>query len=99
MTRRTVIDLGMATAAMVAFAGVVMLTTRRAHAESVTLDQAKEILRLRYSELCSAPMPPGDALPQALNQAIVADPATWGPWVAWWNEIHTKYRKAGCGNA
>lgn len=92
-------DCGMAVFAIVIFLAILAGVTHRSHAESVTMDQAKEILRLRYTEICSAPMPRDGALPKALNEAVVADPATWGPWVAWWNEIHAKYKKAGCGDA
>jgi hypothetical protein len=59
----------------------------------------KQILRLQYSEVCSTPLPKGDALPNALNEALKADAKTWLPWVLWWNEMHAKYAKARCGDA
>jgi hypothetical protein len=59
----------------------------------------KQILRPQFSEVCSTPLPKGDALPNALNEALKADAKTWLPWVLWWNATREKYEKAKCGEA
>jgi hypothetical protein len=70
-----------------------------ARAESVTVDQAKNILRLQYSEFCAVVKKPPSALAEALNQSVAQDPKTWLPVIAWWNAICEKYKAAGCGDA
>lgn len=59
----------------------------------------KHILRLQFTEVCSTPLPKGDALPNALNEALKADAKTWMPWVLWWNATREKYERAKCGEA
>ncbi len=72
---------------------------RDAWAEEPNSEYLKQILRLQYTEVCSTPMPKGDALPNALNEALKADAKTWLPWVRWWNEMHAKYERGKCGDA
>jgi hypothetical protein len=73
--------------------------SRDAWGQEPNSEYLKQILRLQYTEVCSTSLPKGDALPNALNKALEADPKTWLPWVLWWNATREKYEKARCENA
>lgn len=101
MSRRAWWDFAVCIAAAAAFAVAMSFTTHRAHAatDDELREFMKDVARQRYTEICSASMPKGEALPKALNEAVVADPATWAPWVLWWNDVVAMRKKAGCGDA
>lgn len=100
MTQRTK-DAGMCVFAIVIFLAILGGVTHRAKAatDDELREFMKDVARQRYTEICSAPMPRGEALPKALNEAMVADPATWAPWILWWNDVVSMRKKAGCGDA
>lgn len=96
MTRRAVIEIVLIIAVFILSCCWI---DRQARAESVTLDQAKEILRLQYTEFCATVRKPPQQLVDAINAAMKEDPNTWLPVVLWFNAISEKYAKAGCGDA
>jgi hypothetical protein len=59
----------------------------------------EQLLNYRYSEVCVIPLPRSQALPEALQEAVKLDAATWMPWVIWWNALQEQRKKAGCGDA
>lgn len=78
---------------------VVGWLARDAWAQTTPRYYDQQLLNYRFSEVCSTPLPKGDALPNALNEALKADAKTWLPWVLWWNATREKYEKGRCGDA
>lgn len=101
MNQRTKTDAMIAGLCIVVFIAITLGATHKARAASddEVREFMKNVARQRYTEICAAPMPKNEALPKALNEAVVADPETWTPWVLWWNDVIAMRKKAGCGSA
>ena len=68
-------------------------------AESVTVDQAKEILRLQYTQFCADVKPPPKSLVEAVQTAAQAGNTDAQIAFMWLARILERYEKNGCGNA
>lgn len=78
---------------------ILLVASCALRAEEPNSEYLKQIIRLQYTEVCSTALPKGDALPNALNEALQKDAKTWLPWVLWWNATREKYEKGRCGDA
>lgn len=70
-----------------------------ARAESVTVDQAKEILRLQYTEFCATVRPPPAALMTAVQEGAKAGNTDAQIAFMWLLRIQERYKENGCGDA
>lgn len=96
MTRR---DLAAVLISAAIFAGTIALMPHRARAESLTVDQAKEILRLQYTEFCATVKMPPQGLIVSVQAAAQAGNEEAAVTLAWLGRIVERYRKNGCGDA
>lgn len=99
MTLRTIKDLAVVIASAAFFSAVVFLSPHRAHAESVTLDQAKEIMRLQYTEFCATVKLPPQSLVTVVQQAAQAGNEEAAIAFMWLVRIIERYKQNGCGDA
>jgi 4-amino-4-deoxy-L-arabinose transferase-like glycosyltransferase len=70
-----------------------------AHAESVTVDQAKEILRLQYTEFCATVKMPPQGLITGVQAAAQAGNEDAQIAFMWLIRIIERYKQNGCGDA
>lgn len=70
-----------------------------ARAESVTVDQAKEILRLQYTEFCATVKPPPAALMTAVQEGAKAGNTDAQIAFMWLLRIQERYEQNRCGDA
>lgn len=78
---------------------IALLGAITCRAESVTLDQAKEILRLQYTEFCATVKPPPKSLIEAVQTAAQAGNTDAQIAFMWLTRIMERYEKNRRGDA
>jgi hypothetical protein len=83
---------------LITLAVIFVLSLGKARAESITRDEAKEILRLQYTEFCAMvhPIPPD--LIAVIDDAFKKEEKLWAAEWLWLHDIQQKI-KDRCGDA